>query len=95
MFTYSWSTILKGIQEPIKPLRHAGRSQRDLKRYLLKFQKTLTILKEIQEGDLKRYLLKKKLRVTGRVYIQGVFFKWYPPKKLKYGKPGLGESTLT
>ena len=29
------------------------------------------------------------------VYIQGVFFNWYPPKKLKYGKPRLGESTLT
>ena len=28
-------------------------------------------------------------------YIQGVFFNWYPPKKLKYGKPRLGESTLT
>ena len=26
-------------------------------------------------------------------YIQGVFFHWYPPKK--YGKPRLGESTLT
>ena len=34
----------------------------------------------------------------GRFYaiIQGVFFlNWYPPKKLKYGKPRLGESTLT
>ena len=27
--------------------------------------------------------------------LQGVFFNWYPPKKLKYGKPRLGESTLT
>ena len=27
--------------------------------------------------------------------IQGVFFNWYPPKKLKYRKPRLGESTLT
>ena len=27
--------------------------------------------------------------------IQGGFFHWYPPKKLKYGKPRLGESTLT
>ena len=24
-----------------------------------------------------------------------VFFYWYPPKKLKYGKPRLGESTAT
>ena len=23
------------------------------------------------------------------------FFNWYPPKKLKYGKPRLGVSTLT
>ena len=28
-------------------------------------------------------------------YIQGVFFHWSPPKKLKYGKPRLGESTAT
>ena len=27
--------------------------------------------------------------------IQGDFFHWYPSKKLKYGKPRLGESTLT
>ena len=27
--------------------------------------------------------------------IQGGFFKWPPPKKLKYVKPRLGESTLT
>ena len=25
----------------------------------------------------------------------GCFFHWYPPKKLKYVKPRLGESTLT
>ena len=25
----------------------------------------------------------------------GCFFNWYPPKKLKYGKPRLGESMLT
>ena len=30
------------------------------------------------------------------VFLYRVFFShWYPPKKLKYGKPGLGESTLT
>ena len=27
--------------------------------------------------------------------VQGVFLNWYPPKKLKYGKPRIGESTLT
>ena len=27
--------------------------------------------------------------------VQGVFCDWCPPKKLKYGKTGLGESTLT
>ena len=30
-----------------------------------------------------------------RLKIQGDFFHWYPPKKLKYGKPRLGDSTLT
>ena len=29
------------------------------------------------------------------LYYTGCFFHWYPPKKLKYGKPRLGESTLT
>ena len=33
--------------------------------------------------------------VSGWGEVQGVFFNWYPPKKLKYGKPRLGESTLT
>ena len=28
-------------------------------------------------------------------HIQGDFFHWYPPKKLKYGKPRLGGSRLT
>ena len=28
-------------------------------------------------------------------YDTGRFFHWYPPKKFKYGKPRLGESTLT
>ena len=27
--------------------------------------------------------------------IQGDFFHWYPPEKLKYVKPRLGESMLT
>ena len=27
--------------------------------------------------------------------IQGDFFNWSPPKKFKYVKPRLGESTLT
>ena len=27
--------------------------------------------------------------------LQGDFFHWYPPKKLKFGKPRLGESSLT
>ena len=30
-----------------------------------------------------------------RIYYTGCFFHWYPPKKLKYGKPRIGESTLT
>ena len=30
-----------------------------------------------------------------RMLHTGCFFNWYPPKKLKYGKPRLGESTAT
>ena len=33
--------------------------------------------------------------MTLLIIIQGVFLNWYPPKKLKYVKPRLGESTLT
>ena len=29
------------------------------------------------------------------IFLQGDFFHWYPAKKLKYGKPRSGESTLT
>ena len=29
------------------------------------------------------------------INVQGDSFHWYPPKELKYGKPGLVESTLT
>ena len=28
-------------------------------------------------------------------FVQGVFFNWPPPKKLKYLEPRLGESTST
>ena len=38
---------------------------------------------------------KFSIQTSIRIYLQGVFFHWYPPKKLKYGKPRLGESTLT
>ena len=33
--------------------------------------------------------------LCSRLFMQGVFFHWYPPKKLKYGKPRSGESKLT
>ena len=35
------------------------------------------------------------LHIMQCIMIQGVFSHWYPPIKLKYGKPRLGESTLT
>ena len=35
------------------------------------------------------------LGLAGYSKIQGVFLHWASPKKLKYGKPRLGESTLT
>ena len=34
------------------------------------------------------------LRLT-TYYYRVFFLHWYPPKKLMYGKPRLGESTLT
>ena len=33
-----------------------------------------------------------KFTPTLHFIIQGVFFNWYPPKKLKYGKPRLGDT---
>ena len=52
---------------------------------------------EIEEGILEvaPNTLPKKITIKAQMIIQGVFFNWYPPKKLKYGKPRLGESTLT
>ena len=39
------------------------------------------------------FLLFRSSRENTKHYIQGVFFlHWYPPKKLKYGKPRLDES---
>ena len=40
-------------------------------------------------------LNKTKLILFFTRYIQGVFLHWASPKKLKYGKPRLGESTST
>ena len=41
--------------------------------------------------------MKPSIKVRNRTHYTGCFcfFQWYPPKKLKYGKPRLGESTLT
>ena len=48
----------------------------------------------IKNGNIKY----KKLRNTKRFSHfthTGCFIHWYPPKKLKYGKPRLSESMLT
>ena len=37
---------------------------------------------------------KFKMSLPNKIYRVFVFH-WYPPKKLKYGKPRLGKSTLT
>ena len=39
--------------------------------------------------------LKGKKEKTQPDKVQGVFFNWCPPKKLKYLEPRLGESTST
>ena len=46
-------------------------------------------------NHLIRYWCRERSLFMGKDEIQGVFFHWYHPKKLKYGKPRLGESTLT
>ena len=47
----------------------------------------------------KQIKLVNRIKITKEghysIIIQGVFFNWYPPKKLKYGKPRLGVSRLT
>ena len=43
----------------------------------------------------KRYWKLSISSSSNHKFIQGDFFHWYPPKKLKYGKPRLDESTLT
>ena len=37
----------------------------------------------------------RKFLYLYKIQSTGCFFHWYPPKNLKYGKPRLGESTLT
>ena len=38
---------------------------------------------------------KPEVSSSSSIQPQGVFLHWASPKKLKYGKPRLGESTLT
>ena len=51
---------------------------------------------QYQQCSLTRYIF-RSIRDIGcsSLICTGCFFNWYPPKKLKYGKPRLGESTLT
>ena len=44
---------------------------------------------------LSNLIIWSQLIISHLIILQGVFSHWYPPKKLKYGKPRLGESTLT
>ena len=41
------------------------------------------------------YIVQKLTSEEIIIIIIMFFFNWYPPKKLKYGKPRLGESMLT
>ena len=55
----------------------------------------IEIQMEIQQQKVPTYnALEIEIQMKIQIEIQGVFH-WYPPKKLKYGKPRLGESTLT
>ena len=44
-----------------------------------------------RQADTKVAVKQRQWNALYRVF----FSHWYPPKKLKYGKPRLGESTLT
>ena len=75
--------------------------ERVLKVALATLAKYLVIpIEELQVESTRSYTVSylQQLIITGLqnvADIQGVFFNWYPPKKLKYGKPRLGESTTT
>ena len=60
---------------------------------------SLTLFHQGEDNRTRRAQWKTRISVSIKCVasqdIQGVFFHWYPPKKLKYGKPRLGESTLT
>ena len=47
-------------------------------------------------GKVLGFKLKRVFSLEQRTLLKctGCFFNWYPPEKLKYGKPRLGESTL-
>ena len=51
----------------------------------------LSLLKSYDEIQERIFMQNFKISPKYRVF----FSHWYPPKKLKYGKPRLGESTLT
>ena len=51
-------------------------------------------LKSVSFGRLDMPLI-EAAQILFDPFNTGCFFNWYPPKKLKYGKPRLGESTAT
>ena len=54
----------------------------------------LALIARVWEGCAKECARSGWIRFLFSVFLQGVF-SLVPPKKLKYGKPRLGESTLT
>ena len=64
---------------------------RHQERFTKTFSKNVTQEYKLMQVNLKLKATKKEYGME----FTGCFFNWYPPKKSKYGKPRLGESTLT
>ena len=67
----------------------------DKMRKITNLQSILHISTKCCPGQPADRMMRNQVEVQILIQVQGVFFNWYPPKKLKYGKPKLGVSTLT
>ena len=61
--------------------------------FFLSFRLDITVIKCLK-SQVSKVICVQILKWRS-VSDTGCFFNWYPPKKLKCGKPSLGESTLT
>ena len=96
IFTSSLSMMsLEATRTSLEPEKHFVTLDSQLKIIIIIWVNIIKIVYIGTTSDIFRIM-----RIDGNKMFDcydhtGSFFDWYPPKKLKYGKPRLGESTLT